>query len=115
MTAGDSFLDAATALDTYASTLTWAQGQAQEAINAWNTAQTATKNAQTQYHTYQQQGGTQPFQDPGESGRAAAKKILNNADQPGERGQHRGHDGRHGPRSGAREAGLLEQSRPRRR
>src|SRR5690349_19356978 len=34
---------------TYASTLTWAQGQAQQAINEWNAAQTATKNAQTQY------------------------------------------------------------------
>jgi hypothetical protein len=79
LTAGDSFLDAATALDTYASTLTWAQGQAQQAIDAWNTAQTATKNAQAQYQTYQQQGGTQPFQDPGEIGRAAAKKILDNA------------------------------------
>jgi hypothetical protein len=78
LTAGDSFLDAATALDTYASTLAWAQGQAEQAINAWNAAQTATENAQTQYQTYQQQGGTQPFQDPGESGRAAAKKTLDN-------------------------------------
>jgi len=42
LTAGDSFLDAAAALDTYASTLTWAQGQAQQAINDWNAAQTAT-------------------------------------------------------------------------
>ena len=79
LTAGDSFVDAAAALDTYASTLTWAQGQAQQAINDWNAAQAATKQAQTQYQTYQQQGGTQPFQDPGESGRAAAKKTLDNA------------------------------------
>ena len=79
LTAGDSFLEAAAALDTYASTLTWAQGQAQQAINEWNAAQTATKLAQTEYQTYQQQGGTQPFQDPGESGRATAKKTLDSA------------------------------------
>lgn len=79
LTAGDSFLDAAAALDTYASTLTWAQGQAQQAINEWNAAQAATKKAQTEYRTYQQQGGTQPFQDPGENGRATAKQTLDNA------------------------------------
>jgi type VII secretion system ESX-1 substrate len=79
LTAGDSFQDAAAALDTYSSTLAWAQEQAQQAINEWTAAQAATRQAQTDYQTYQQQGGTKPFQDPGENGRAAAKKTLDNA------------------------------------
>src|SRR3954451_15326149 len=72
LTAGDSFLDAAAALDTYASTLTWAQGQAQQAINDWNDAQAATNLAKREDQKHQQQGGTKPFKGPRESGRSAA-------------------------------------------
>ena len=79
LTAGDCFLDAAAALDAYSSTLTWAQQQAQQAITEWNAAQTATGQAQTEYQTYREQGGTQPFQDPGQSGRDTAEKTLDNA------------------------------------
>lgn len=79
LTAGDCFLDAAAALDAYSSTLTLAQQQAQQAITEWNAAQTATGQAQTEYQTYREQGGTQPFQDPGQSGRDTAEKTLDNA------------------------------------
>jgi hypothetical protein len=74
--AGDCFLDAADALDSYSSTVTWAQGQAAEAVSQWSAAQNATKQAQATYVRYQQQGGTDPFQDPGDAGRAAARKLL---------------------------------------
>jgi len=77
--AGDCFQGAAGALETYVYTLTWAQGEAGAAIKDWNAAQAATKQAQDAYAEYQQAGGTDPFTDPGESARAAARHRLNNA------------------------------------
>jgi hypothetical protein len=77
--AGDSFLDAADALESYANTLTWAQDQASQAITQWNTAQNTTAQAKDAYARYQERGGTEPFQDPGESGRASARKQVDTA------------------------------------
>jgi uncharacterized protein YukE len=77
--AADSFYRAADALDNYSTTLTWAQGQAAQAISRWDVAQSATQTAQSQYQRYQQQGGTEPFQDPGEVGRTSARTILGTA------------------------------------
>jgi hypothetical protein len=77
--AAASFYTSADALDNYATTLAWAQRQAAQAISQWNAAQSATQQAQTRYQQYQQQGGTEPFQDPGEPGRASAAALLNMA------------------------------------
>ena len=75
----DSFTRTADALDNYATTLSWAQGQAAQAISRWNAAQGSTLQAQKQYQQYQQGGGTDPFQDPGDTGRAAARSLLDTA------------------------------------
>jgi hypothetical protein len=78
--AGDCFHSAATALDTYNSTLTWAQGQAAEAIRQWNAARGATERAKTQHQQDEQAAGhSLPFSDPGESGRNAARDTLSRA------------------------------------
>jgi hypothetical protein len=79
--AGDCFHTAATAIETYAKTLTWAQSQAYDAIRQWDASQAATAQAQNQYQQYRQAGGTDAFQDPGEAGRASAKETLNRARQ----------------------------------
>jgi hypothetical protein len=60
-------------------TLTWAQSEAAAAVKGWNAAQTATANAKDAYAKYQQAGGTDPFTDPGESARTAAKSRLQSA------------------------------------
>jgi hypothetical protein len=75
----DSFYTSADALDNYATTLAWAQGQAAQAISQWTAALDATEQAQTQYQQYQQRGGTEPLQDPGDAGRASARNLLNTA------------------------------------
>jgi hypothetical protein len=78
--AGDCFHDAADALDSYSKTLTWAQGQAADAITSWNAGQTATRQAQGQHQQAEQQAGHQlPFDDPGEATRRAAQKLLDDA------------------------------------
>lgn len=78
--AGDSFLDAATALESFQVTLTWAQGQAGMAIQQWNDAQTATDQARAQHNQDEQAAGHGlPFNDPGEPGRQAARDTLSNA------------------------------------
>jgi hypothetical protein len=77
--AGDAFLDAADALEAYASTLSWAQGRAAQAITVWNTARSTTTQAEAEYARYREHGGAAPFQDPGEPGRASARTILDNA------------------------------------
>jgi hypothetical protein len=78
--AGDCFHNAAAALDTYNSTLTWAQGQAADAIQQWDNARTATSQARTQHEQAEQQAGHDlPFTDPGEAGRQAAKSTLDSA------------------------------------
>jgi uncharacterized protein YukE len=83
--AGDCFHNAANALDSYATTLQWAQGEAKAAIDLWNEGQTATSNAKADHDravTQAQQDGTDtniPFNDPGEAKREAARQKLNNA------------------------------------
>jgi len=67
--AAASFFTSADALDNYATTLAWAQRQATQAIAQWNAAQSASQQALTRYRQYRQQGGTDPFQDPGDAGR----------------------------------------------
>ncbi|GDY34048.1 putative T7SS-secreted protein [Gandjariella thermophila] len=93
--AGDCFHEASQAMGSYATTLTWAQAQAQEAIQQWNEAQAATKAAQEQHardveHAHRDaQARTAagnptvapdiPFVDPGEAKRQAAKAVLDRA------------------------------------
>jgi hypothetical protein len=93
--AGDCFHNAANALDSYASTLQWAQGQADEAIKLWNEGEAATANAKADHDRAVRQAeqeaadktaaGTPttpaniPFNDPGEAKREAARQKLNTA------------------------------------
>lgn len=79
--AGDCFRNAATAIDGYAKTLSWAQSQAYDAVQQWAAGQAATAEAQTRYQQYRQAGGTDPFQDPGEAGRTSAQQTLSQARQ----------------------------------
>ncbi|MFI7602466.1 putative T7SS-secreted protein [Actinoplanes sp. NPDC049681] len=79
--AGDCFHSAASAIEAYAKTLTWAQSQAYEAIRQWNAGQATTSEAQTRYQQYRAAGGTDPFQDPGEATRTSAQQVLNQARQ----------------------------------
>jgi hypothetical protein len=92
--AGNCFHGAANALDSYASTLQWAQGQAAEAITKWNQGQAATATAQTEFNQAVQQikqRNTQEsahdvpltpmptFHDPGDATRAPARQQLDHA------------------------------------
>src|SRR5882757_8054742 len=93
--AGDCFHNAANALETYGSILTWAQGQAADAIRMWNDGQAATNTAKNDHALAVQQAqqkanaqtaaGTPtvapniPFVDPGEAKRQAARETLNGA------------------------------------
>ena len=93
--AGDSFHSAANALDSYASTLQWAQQEADGAVSLWNQgeADTATAKAEHARAVAQAQQDardrtarglptspiTIPFSDPGEAKRAAARQKLNDA------------------------------------
>lgn len=93
--AADAFGAAASALDTYASSLTDAQQQAAEAIRLYNDGQAATEAGKAQHaqdvQAAQQQAAVQaangipsvvpniPFVDPGEVSRAAARHLLETA------------------------------------
>jgi uncharacterized protein YukE len=93
--AGDCFHNAANALDSYASTLEWAQAQAADAIKLWDDGETATANAKAEHDRQVTQAkqeaadktaaGTPttapdiPFNDPGEAKREAARQKLNDA------------------------------------
>jgi hypothetical protein len=78
--AGDCFHDAASALNTYISTLTWAQGKAGEAITLWNDGQALTANAKADYDRAAQDGqSATPFTDPGEAKRQDARECLTSA------------------------------------
>lgn len=97
LAASDSFDAVAEALDGYAQTLRWAQGQASEAIRLWNRGQAATADAKARYDrditnadTQNQQHAANgdptratvaPFSDPGEADRQAARDTLNRARQ----------------------------------
>ena len=78
--AADCFHGAATALETYNKTLTWAQGQAADAIREWNEGESATATAKTQHQQKEKDAGHElPFDDPGEAKRNAARTTLNTA------------------------------------
>jgi hypothetical protein len=81
--AADSLATAADALNTYAQTLQWAQGQAAEAIRLWDEAQAASAQARQAYdHAAAQAAPGQtlpPFTDPGDAGRQAAQDTLRRA------------------------------------
>jgi hypothetical protein len=93
--AGDSFHEAANALDSHASTVQWAQQQAGEAIRLWNAGESATANARAEHAQavaqVQQDAAAKtasgiptsppdiPFHDPGEAKREAARQLLNRA------------------------------------
>ncbi|HET6504951.1 MAG TPA: hypothetical protein VFG87_29735 [Amycolatopsis sp.] len=68
----------------YGDALTWAQGEAQRAIELFTQAQAASRTAAAQYSTQAQsaQAAGQtlaPFQDPGAEGAQSAQSILDNA------------------------------------
>ncbi|WUI75452.1 hypothetical protein OHS81_16815 [Streptomyces sp. NBC_00400] len=78
--AGDCFHDAANALENYCHTLTWAQGQASDAVKQWHEGETATSQAKSQHQQAEQQAGHElTFHDPGESKRQNARETLNKA------------------------------------
>lgn len=91
VTCGDAFHSAATAINRYADTLEWAQGEAQRAIELWQGSQQATRQARAQYEQASQQAAEQaaasgaappampPFDDPGEPKRREARAVLDNA------------------------------------
>lgn len=89
--AGDAFHAAATAINSYANTLEWAQGQADEALRLWQQGEQTTAQAKTQHDQAtaaaaqhaaangQPPPAEQPFQDPGEATREQARQTLNRA------------------------------------
>jgi hypothetical protein len=93
--AGDCFHSAAKAVDSYASTLQWAQRQAGDAIREWNEGEAATTQAKAEHaravREAQQEADAKtangipttprhiPFTDPGEAKREAARQTLNHA------------------------------------
>ncbi|MFJ6370807.1 putative T7SS-secreted protein [Streptomyces virginiae] len=88
--AADAFEGAAKALETYATTVTWAQGRAKEAIDLYKQGQEASKNAADDYKkkvaAYEDaRTGDKPLPrpecpaDPGAGVRDRAQEILNDA------------------------------------
>jgi hypothetical protein len=81
--AGGCFHAAAQAVDTYITTLTWAQAQAADAIREYNDGQAATKQARAVQQAQAAAAGTSapniPFTDPGEAKRQAAQQMLDRA------------------------------------
>ena len=87
---GDSFHEAADALDRYASTLSWAQDQAVEAIRQYAKGEQQTTTATNEhnarvddYNRVARSGGTATpvpaFHDPGDATRTAARELLQRA------------------------------------
>ncbi|MFD9476779.1 putative T7SS-secreted protein [Streptomyces nojiriensis] len=88
--AADAFEGAAKALETYATTVTWAQGRAKEAVDLYKQGQEASKNAASDYRkkvaAYEDaRTGDKPLPrpecpaDPGAAVRDRAQEILNDA------------------------------------
>ncbi|MFJ7268794.1 putative T7SS-secreted protein [Streptomyces sp. NPDC099050] len=88
--AADAFEDAAKALETYATTVTWAQGRAKEAIALYKKGQEASKTAVDAYNkkvdAYNEaRTGDKPlpqpdpFADPGGVDRGRAHEVLDDA------------------------------------
>ncbi|MEV5202988.1 putative T7SS-secreted protein [Streptomyces sp. NPDC053720] len=99
MRASDAFDEAARALETYATTVTWAQGKARDAIELYRTGQQTSRSAVTAYNkevdAYKEAyGGKDPlprpgeFVDPGTAQRDRAQEIL--ADARGQRDEAAG-------------------------
>ena len=78
-TAGDAMQAGAGALDDYAATLRWAQGQAAEAIRLWDAGEAATRQAQAAYDAAAAHADLPPFEDPGEAARSQAQTVLASA------------------------------------
>ncbi|GAA3561270.1 hypothetical protein GCM10022222_51290 [Amycolatopsis ultiminotia] len=84
---GEAFHSAAEAINGYAGTLEWAQGEAARAIQMWDRGQRATQQARAQYDQAAQQaaadgtpeGEVPSFQDPGQAGRDEAQRVLDAA------------------------------------
>jgi Bacterial EndoU nuclease len=91
ITCGDCFLDARDAVNTYAGTLSWAQGEASVAIDLWEKGEAATESARAKHQQEQQQAeqqaaaagepapDAQPFNDPGAALREQAQAKLDRA------------------------------------
>jgi hypothetical protein len=95
--AGDSLDNAALALTDFANCLSWAQGQAAEAIAQWQQGENATRQATTDHDRAVADADTRtranaqhgdptvvaapPFTDPGEAQRQAARDLLTRARQ----------------------------------
>ncbi|MGW7135597.1 putative T7SS-secreted protein [Streptomyces xanthophaeus] len=88
--AADAFEAAAKALETYATTVTWAQGKAKEAIALYKRGQEASKSAVGAYNQKVDDYNDartgdkplpkpDPFTDPGQAGRDRAQEVLNEA------------------------------------
>lgn len=88
--AGDCFHDGADALDSYASTLQWAQQKADEAIRLWKEGEATTQQAKVEHDRAVAQAHQNaangiptatdiPFHDPGAAKREAARQVLNDA------------------------------------
>ncbi|MCX4734896.1 putative T7SS-secreted protein [Streptomyces sp. NBC_01363] len=99
MRASDAFDEAARALETYATTVTWAQGKAQEAIEVYRSGEQASRSAVTAYNkkvdAYKEAYGSKDplprpgaFVDPGTAQRDRAQEIL--ADARGQRDEAAG-------------------------
>ncbi|MGH9061407.1 MAG: putative T7SS-secreted protein, partial [Acidimicrobiales bacterium] len=95
--AGDSLDNAAQALTDYSNCLSWAQGQATEAIALWQDGDAATQKAKAEHDKAVTDADTRtranaehgnptvvaapPFTDPGEAKRQAARDMLARARQ----------------------------------
>lgn len=80
---GDAFTAAAGALEEFTHTLSWAQGQAADAIRVWALGQAATQHAHAEAASANQAEAmvttSAPVQDPGEGFRTQAQQILDRA------------------------------------
>ena len=90
ITAGDAFAQVGRALEGFALSLSWAQGQAAEAIRIWKEAEEATRRAIDAHNSAVAQAAVlsaasstpvevAPFVDPGVEGRQVAQAILRSA------------------------------------
>lgn len=84
--ASDAMATASNALTSYATALSWAQGQAAEAIALWERGEEITRRVIAMYQQYAAQApgyalAMLPSSDPGEPLRRRAQEILNQARQ----------------------------------
>jgi hypothetical protein len=79
----DELGQGARSLADYGDVLTWAQGQAQQAVELYTQARAASRTAAAHYQAQAASGdpAMTPFSDPGQAGVQNAKSILENARQ----------------------------------